>query len=293
MGYPSAMSRYKARIDKELLEYFARLECPAALREAATYSLAAGGKRLKSVLLLVVHEMFKPAGPEALSLACAFEFIHPYSLIHDDLPAMDDDDFRRGRPSSHKKFGEAMAILAGDCLLTEAFAVAAAGLKTLKSDLALRAIHEMAWAAGACGMVGGQILDVRATGNGASREELTRIHNLKTGALFRAAVRCGAVIAGASEDETARLTIYAEKVGLAFQVADDVLDEAGLAKELGKTAGKDRRQEKVTYVRLLGLEESRVFAERLIREATAVLEPFGPRAEALKELAGFVIDRNN
>ncbi|RJO70420.1 MAG: polyprenyl synthetase family protein [Myxococcales bacterium] len=293
MGYPPILLEYKNRIDEALKQNLSRLEGPSRLKEAMAYSLMTGGKRLKSVLLLIVRDLFPAGGPDPMPAACAFEYIHTYSLIHDDLPAMDNDDFRRGQPSNHKKFGEAMAILAGDALLAEAFVLTAGSLRDGQAELGARVLFEMAQAAGAAGMVGGQALDTLDTGRRVSRDELQYIHRMKTGALFRAAIRCGAILGRAGESELSALTAYAEQLGLAFQVADDILDETASTDELGKTAGKDRDQNKNTYVALLGLEESRVFAHTLVRDAVRALDPFGEAAHPLRELAAFVVERSN
>ncbi len=293
MGYPEILNRYRQTVETALSDSLRAMEGPSALKEAMAYSLMAGGKRIKSVLLLAVREMFPEGGPDPLPAACAFECIHTYSLIHDDLPAMDDDDFRRGRPSNHKAFGEALAILAGDALLTEAFVQVSAAYRGAYADIGMRVLHEIARAAGSAGMVGGQVLDTLGTGKELDLDGLRRVHAMKTGALFRGAIRCGAILGGATDDELDAVTDYAERVGLAFQVADDILDETQSTETLGKTAGKDREQAKNTYVAHLGLAKSRDYARRLIDEACKRLSPFGENARPLCDLGRFIVERTN
>ena len=293
MGYPEILNRYRQTVETALSDSLRAMEGPSALKEAMAYSLMAGGKRIKSVLLLAVREMFPEGGPDPLPAACAFEYIHTYSLIHDDLPAMDDDDFRRGRPSNHKAFGEALAILAGDALLTEAFVQVSAAYRGAYADIGMRVLHEIARAAGSAGMVGGQVLDTLGTGKELDLDGLRRVHAMKTGALFRGAIRCGAILGGATDDELDAVTDYAERVGLAFQVADDILDETQSTETLGKTAGKDREQAKNAYVAHLGLAKSRDYARRLIDEACERLSPFGENARPLCDLGRFIVERTN
>ncbi len=293
MAYPEILNRYRQTVETALSDSLRAVEGPSALKEAMAYSLMAGGKRIKSVLLLAVREMFPGGGPDPLPAACAFEYIHTYSLIHDDLPAMDDDDFRRGRPSNHKAFGEALAILAGDALLTEAFVQVSAAYRGAYVDIGMRVLHEIARAAGSAGMVGGQVLDTLGTGKELDLDGLRRVHAMKTGALFRGAIRCGAILGGATDDELDAVTDYAERVGLAFQVADDILDETQSTETLGKTAGKDREQAKNTYVAHLGLAKSRDYARRLIDEACERLSPFGENARPLCDLGRFIVERTN
>jgi geranylgeranyl diphosphate synthase type II len=260
-------------------------KAPPSLREAVEYSLFAGGKRLRPALALGAARIVCGNEAVALPAACALEMIHTYSLIHDDLPAMDDDDLRRGRPTNHKVYGEAMAILAGDALLTMAFDVAA---QAGNADV----VAEIARAAGACGMVGGQAIDMESENKALGIEELQRIHACKTGALIRVSVRAGAMLAGATTDELGRLTRYGEHVGLAFQIADDILDVVGDETALGKRPGSDAAHHKSTYPALLGLERSRELAAEVVEEAVAALEPFGPRADTFRALARFIVERD-
>ncbi len=292
MAYPQILQQYRVDVDEGLKKYLVSLDCPSRLKESMAYSLMVGGKRIKSALLLAAYSMFEPRGLDPLPTACAIEMIHTYSLIHDDLPAMDDDDMRRGQPSNHKKFGEATAILAGDALLTEAFAFMAGHLPSDHTVQGVKALHEVAVAAGAVGMVGGQVLDTLETGHRVGLDELKTIHAMKTGALFRAALRCGGILAYAEDQAMTALTRYAEAVGLAFQVVDDILDVVGDAATLGKTIGKDEAQDKNTYVSLLGLEPSRDFARALLDESLSALQGMDDRAEPLRGLARFVVERS-
>jgi geranylgeranyl diphosphate synthase type II len=221
----------------------------------------------------------------------AFELIHTYSLIHDDLPALDNDDLRRGKPTSHVVFGEATAILAGDALLTLAFE-AIAGAGNGASDRILQVIHELAHAIGTRnGMVGGQTVDLETTDSTGDSARLEYIHSAKTGAFIRAALRSGAILAPANQDDLARITAYGEKIGLAFQIADDLLDVLGSQAELGKTIGKDEQQHKATYPALHGIEASQRIASRLVEEACEALEPYGARAQILQGIAHYIVGR--
>ncbi len=290
MPLPAILEAYRQRVEQGLRAELTRLEAPERLREAMAYSLLAGGKRVRPILALASGELGAASGDELLPAACALEFVHTYSLIHDDLPAMDDDDLRRGMPTSHRRFGEALAILAGDALLTEAFGLV--GRAAREPARGLRAALELARAAGAGGMVGGQVLDTLETGRAPAEPEVERIHRLKTGALLTAAVRVGAILGGAEEPALEHLTRYAERLGLAFQVADDLLDVVGEAQSLGKSAGKDRAMGKTTYADLLGQERGWAYAGRLAAEAAAELAPFGARADALREMASFIVRRD-
>jgi geranylgeranyl diphosphate synthase type II len=228
---------------------------------------------------------------DALDAACAVEFIHTYSLIHDDLPAMDDDDFRRGRPTSHKKFGEAIAILAGDALAAEAFRVAAsqrAGREAAIADV----VFELARASGAVGMVGGQVIDIEATGKKISIEHLEQLHHAKTGELLLVSVRAGARMGGAPADALERLTVYGRALGLAFQIVDDVLDITADLATLGKDPGSDREAGKTTFVDLLGIDGARARAKTVMDEGIAALAPLGEKAEALRALAHYTVQRD-
>lgn len=264
---------------------------PERLREAMRYSLLAGGKRLRPVLCLSCAALCGGAQDAVLPFAASIEMIHTYSLIHDDLPAMDNDDLRRGKPSNHKAFDEATAILAGDALLTDAFTFMAG--TALPPDQVLRAVATLAEAAGGAGMVGGQVLDMIHTGEGRiSPDELRRMHAMKTGALIRASCVSGAQLAGADEARTAALSAYGTALGAAFQIADDILDVTADTATLGKPAGSDVEQGKMTYPALLGLEQSRRLAEERMAAAVGSLEGCsGPEAEFLRGLARYVVDR--
>ena len=258
---------------------------PKRLLEAVEYSLFAGGKRFRPALALGACEMVCGTDTPALPLACALEMIHTYSLIHDDLPAMDNDDLRRGRPTSHKMFGEATAVLAGDTLCTMAFEAAA-------RTGSLRIVQELAHAAGVAGMAGGQQLDMEAENRSITLDELRRIHAMKTGALICASVRCGAMAGCVDENRLGELTRYGEYIGLAFQIADDILDVTGDAAKLGKNTGADAAHTKSTYPALLGIDESLQLANEAADAAVASLEGFGPEADMLRTLARFVVERD-
>lgn len=258
---------------------------PEKLIEAIRYSLFAGAKRLRPALALGAAEIICGDDTPALPAACALEMIHTYSLIHDDLPAMDNDDLRRGRPTSHKVFGEATAMLAGDTLLTMAFDAAAQS-----GDI--RIIRELAQASGVGGMAGGQFYDIEAEGRLVTMAELRRIHALKTGALIRASVRCGAMLSGADEAALGALTHYGEQVGLAFQIADDILNVTGTEEAIGKPVGSDASREKSTYPALVGLDRARELADEAAAAATAALELFGERAAMFRLLARFIVERD-
>jgi geranylgeranyl diphosphate synthase type II len=272
--------------------------CPPGLLEAMRYSLFAGGKRIRPVLCLLSSRI--PGRPAAdlaeavLTFACALECIHTYSLIHDDLPAMDDDDFRRGKPSCHKRFNEATAVLAGDALLTDAFAVAAACAgPALPAERVLRAVAMLAGAAGSSGMVGGQFLDILYTGGPEpGPEELAAMQAMKTGAMLRLPCAAGALLAGASPDTVEALSRYGAALGAAFQIADDILDVTGDAALLGKPVGSDDAARKCTYPSLFGLEKSGEIAQRHAEEAVAALDGLeGESAALLRGLAAYVVNR--
>jgi geranylgeranyl diphosphate synthase, type II len=267
---------------------------PDHLLEAMRYSLLGGGKRLRPIMLIAAAEMFGAARSAVMPAACALECIHTYSLVHDDLPCMDDDDFRRGKPTNHRLFGEANAILAGDALLTLAFELLGGQAEQpgIESGRVARVIREVAAAAGASGMVGGQVEDLAFAARPVDPAALERIHRMKTGALFRASLRAGALLAGGGEADLALLDRYAGHFGLAFQIQDDVLDVAGDRARLGKSTGSDEKNRKSTYVSLYGLQEAR---ERALHEAAAAgaaLAPFGERAAVLQALAAYVADRD-
>lgn len=264
--------------------------CPDRLAKAIHHSLLAPGKRLRPMLVLWAAEACGCADRSAMLAACAVEMVHTYSLIHDDLPAMDDDDMRRGQPSCHAAYGEATAILAGDALLARALELVASEIHPAAT--AARCCAELAHAAGATALVGGQSDDLSAPTGDVSIEQLESIHHRKTGAMFRVSLRLGGMVAGASDEQIDQLDTYGTHLGLAFQIIDDLLDLQGEAEELGKHAGKDREQGKLTFPSLLGVEESRRRAKQLIDTACEVVQPLGEAATPLQSLALFVLERN-
>ncbi|MCF4968323.1 geranylgeranyl diphosphate synthase CrtE [Nostoc sp. CMAA1605] len=268
---------------------------PEKIYESMRYSLLAGGKRLRPILCLATCEMMGGTIEMAMPTACAVEMIHTMSLIHDDLPAMDNDDYRRGRLTNHKVYGEDIAILSGDGLLAYAFELVA--LRTPESvarERVLQVIVHLGRASGAAGLVGGQVVDLESEGKSdIPLETLNFIHNHKTAALLEACVVCGGILAGASPEDVQRLSRYAQNIGLAFQIIDDILDITATQEQLGKTAGKDLVAQKVTYPSLWGIEKSRAKAQELIESACAELEPFGESAQPLKALAQFITSRNH
>jgi geranylgeranyl diphosphate synthase type II len=269
---------------------------PATIHRAVRYSLFAGGKRIRPILVLAAGEAVGGAPEELLPLACAVEMVHTYSLVHDDLPAMDDDDLRRGKPTSHKVFGEAIAILAGDALLTRAFHLMAEvppGWDEARVRRRLRAAAVLGEACGTTGLIGGQVMDLESEGKAIDAGALERLHRAKTGALLSACVRGGGILGGAGEEDLRHLTRYASAVGLAFQVVDDVLDATEGAERLGKTAGKDAAASKATYVTVHGLERARSLAAELRAEALAATAPLGERGALLADLARLIVDRRS
>ncbi len=282
----------QARVEQllgERLEGFGD-KVPARLLDASRYSLLGGGKRLRPVLALAfaeaVGQQSNAGGKLTEDAACALEFIHTYSLIHDDLPAMDDDDLRRGQPTNHKVYGEATAILAGDALLTEAFGLLASGPEPLRLTL----VRELAAAAGAAGMVGGQMLDI-AEDRPAEEGYLLRLHRLKTGALIRAACRMGALCAGANQAQLEAAATYGDSIGLAFQVADDVLDVSGDPKQLGKPAGADAAAGRFTFPAVIGMARSRKMMQDRVEMAIAAVSALEPSPGPLAALARYVVER--
>ncbi len=265
-------------------------DCPARLREAIRHSLLAPGKRLRPLLVLMSVEACGGDEAAALPAACAVEMVHTYSLIHDDLPAMDDDDLRRGRPSCHAKFGEATAILAGDALLALAFEVLATN--TSSPTVAARCCAELARAAGASNLVGGQVDDLAAQGVDGDLDQLARIHRRKTGAMFNVCLRLGGLVAQATDEQLSALNSYGEKLGLAFQIVDDILDLQGDEVSMGKRTGKDLVRGKLTFPTLMGAEGSRRRAAELVEEACQALQPFAAAAGGLDALARYVLERN-
>jgi geranylgeranyl diphosphate synthase, type II len=327
-------STLRDRVEASLTDLIQTRQWPDALREAVEYSLMAGGKRLRPILALIATEVCGGNSNDALSAACAIEMVHTYSLIHDDLPSMDDDDLRRGRPTSHTVFGEALAILSGDALLTWSFETLADADVT--AQVTVDCLKVLARAAGGAGMVGGQILDLEAergpfptagntldgeirrnsgsdavdstvptsgsgseTSNAASSkdvihvEQLVKIHKMKTGALITAALELGATVAGATSEQRQRLKEFGQCTGLAFQIADDLLDVTGDDERLGKETGRDNELGKLTYPSLIGVEASRQKAESLVDRACAALDVFDSRADFLRQLARFIVERDH
>ena len=268
-------------------------EFPQKLHKAMRYSVFAGGKRIRPVLVMASAETFGGLTDSIIDIACAVELIHTYSLIHDDLPAIDNDDMRRGMPTCHKVFGEAMAILAGDALLTSAFDVMADTHTSTDEErlLLLKTIQEIARAAGSTGMVGGQVVDIESEGKDVAFPVLEYIHIHKTGELILASIRAGAIMKNAGDKELEAMTRYGEAIGLAFQIADDILDVEGNKEDTGKNVGGDAKKEKVTYPSILGIEESKKRARELTDIALASVEGFGKKAEPLKEIAKYIVAR--
>lgn len=264
---------------------------PPLIHQAMRYSVMGGGKRLRPVLVMSGAEVVGGMAADVLPAACAVEMIHAYSLIHDDLPAMDDDDYRRGKLTNHKVYGEAVAVLAGDALLTLAFKLLTEN-KSSCPDNVLRVINEIAEGAGTFGLVGGQVVDTCSVDESADEATLEYIHRHKTGALYRVSIRAGAILAGASEEQLACLTEYAEQLGLAFQIVDDILDIEGDEKKTGKPVGSDIKNKKLTYPALFGLEKSKGKARLAAEKAQEALKPFGREADFLRSMVQFVIERD-
>jgi geranylgeranyl diphosphate synthase type II len=287
------------RHGERLHEYFVKIRArhvvaPTRLVEAIQYSLLAGGKRLRPTLILECCEacVQKPDARKmasALASAAAMEFVHTFSLVHDDLPAMDDDDLRRGRPTNHKVFGEAMAILAGDAMVTMAFEILATDAEPSVVGILVK---ELAIASGPEGMIGGQVLDIDGEDQSLTLEQLQRVHRMKTGALLTASCRMGAISAGASETQLNAVTEYGRHLGLAFQIIDDVLDITSTPEQMGKATNKDAAKGKNTYPVLMGLDASKAEAHKQLNQALEALNELGPAAEGLRKLAKFVVERD-
>jgi len=286
-----------ARIDAALDKYLPKeSELPHSLHKSMRYSVFAGGKRVRPILMLAACQAAGGDTEAAIPAACAMEMIHTYSLIHDDLPAMDDDDFRRGNPTNHKVFGEAIAILAGDGLLTEAFKLMSDPRFAASVPPAgrLAVINQIATCAGSYGMVGGQVVDMESEGKkDIDLPTVQYIHTHKTGALIKAAVVAGAILGGADEKKLAAITRYGEAAGLAFQIADDILDIEGTTEEIGKDAGSDEARGKATYPAVIGLAAAKLEAKAMMDEAFKALEIFGSEADPLREIAAYIVKRKN
>ena len=290
------LSQYMTQVRQEVDHALADVAtygdgCPVVLGDAIRHILLAPGKRLRPMLVLMASDACGNRSSATIASACAVEMIHTYSLIHDDLPAMDDDELRRGLPTVHVVYGEANAILAGDALLAQAFEVIARCQAT--ADQVVRCLQELTQAAGPCQLVGGQVDDLQAENTVGNAGQLQKIHERKTGAMFRVSLRLGAIAADATDEQITRLDTYGKHLGLAFQIVDDLLDLQGDVEQLGKQTGKDTEHGKLTYPALMGVKESQDLAADLIKQACEQLEPFGETAEPLRQLAYFVLERNN
>jgi geranylgeranyl diphosphate synthase type II len=310
MDITKYMKEKKALVDTFLAGYFSDTILPGALRESMTYSVAAGGKRIRPVLCLAAYEACGGEAGDAVPYASALELIHTYSLIHDDLPAMDDDDLRRGKPTNHKVFGEGMAILAGDALLTEAFYLlsgkngdnflisrSSSEIRKLSPffppESLIKVIHEIARGSGIYGMVGGQAQDLLSENEEPDAETLSFIHRCKTAALITSSVKTGGLLASCTDEQLAGLSDYGESAGIAFQIVDDILDVEGKTEELGKPAGSDEKKKKMTYPKLYGIEESKRKAEQLVDKAVRALAAFDEKADPLRGIAQLMIERKS
>ncbi len=291
------LSSYLAQIQPQVeaaLDNSLPVVYPEKIYEAMRYSLLAGGKRLRPILCIATCEMLGGTVAMAMPTACALEMVHTMSLIHDDLPAMDNDDYRRGKLTNHKVYGEDIAILAGDGLLAYAFEYIAKATQGVPAEQVLQVIAQLSHAVGATGLVGGQVVDLECEGKSdTSVETLTYIHTHKTGALLESCVVCGAILASASAEVLQKLSRYAQNIGLAFQIVDDILDITATQEELGKTAGKDLQAQKATYPSIWGLDQSRRQAQKLVDEAKAELASFGEKGRPLMALADFITSRTH
>jgi geranylgeranyl diphosphate synthase, type II len=282
----------KKIVEDRMINYLNGLNAPATLKESMVYSISAGGKRLRPILALAVVESFQKDPQTVLDAACAIEFVHTYSLIHDDLPSMDNDDYRRGKPTSHKVFGEAQAILAGDALLTESIALITDN-KYLDADQKVRLLSVLSHAAGAEGMVGGQVEDLEGENKDLSLKDLESIHEKKTGKMLECSVLSGGIAAGASEEELLSLQLYARHIGIAFQIQDDILDITGSQAQLGKPIGSDEANHKTTYPKLLGLEGAQKEMENHIEFSLEHLGKINRNTGILASIADYIIKRNH
>lgn len=299
MSATETFNDYLARRAAEVNQWLDRLipsetTPPEQLHRAMRYSLLAGGKRLRPSLTLAAGEALGADTDDLMPAACAIEMIHTYSLIHDDLPAMDNDDLRRGRPTCHKAFGEAVAILAGDALLTQAFRVLSADAPHRDAERQVRVVREIATAAGSVdALIGGQIADIESEGKNVDASTLEYIHRSKTGAMITSSVVVGGIIAGASEEQIDKLRGYGERIGLAFQIADDILDVTSTSEQLGKTPGKDQAANKATYPAIHGIDASNGRARQLVDEAVRIAAGLNLKTRVLEDLARFIIARSS
>ncbi|OWZ84015.1 polyprenyl synthetase family protein [Natranaerobius trueperi] len=296
MNYDNYLEDKRILIEQSLDEYLPNAETiPNHIHKSMRHSVFAGGKRLRPVLTLITGEFFGTKEDELLPFACAIEMIHTYSLIHDDLPALDNDDKRRGKPTNHVIYGEDIAILAGDALLNYSFELMLESSLNYKYPyIGLKAAREISKASGTSGMIGGQVVDLEMEKNrNANIENVSFIHENKTGALFNASVRAGAIIGEASSNDLNNITNYAQKLGLAFQVVDDILDIKGDEQKLGKSLGKDEESDKATYPKLIGLKESEQYAQKLYNEAINSISTYGEKAEPLRKIANKLVNRES
>ena len=290
---PSYLKQRKDLVE-EALDNSLTIKKPETIYQSMRYSLLAGGKRLRPILCLATCELTGGSIDIAMPTACALEMIHTMSLIHDDLPAMDNDDYRRGQLTNHKVYGDDIAILAGDGLLAYAFEYVAANTHNVPAERIVKVIAHLGRTVGAEGLVGGQVLDLESEGKAdISAQTLSFIHTHKTGALLETSVVSGAILAGASDEDITKLSRYAQNIGLAFQIIDDILDITATDEELGKTAGKDLQAQKATYPSLWGIEKSRIQAQNLIDDAISQLTTYGEKAEPLREIANYIITRKH
>lgn len=294
MDFKQELKTYQQMINEELGKYIIKEKCPEEiLNKSKEYSLLAGGKRLRPILVLATYQIFKQETKKVMPYAVAIEMVHNFSLIHDDLPGIDNDDFRHGKPTNHKQFNEATAILAGDSLLNQAYI-------TISNDLRKSNIEELPnklnvfqeFAQSIDRMIAGEYVDTEYEAKEISNEYLEYIHKNKTGALLKLCVRMGAILANCNEEDLENLSNYAEKIGLAFQIKDDILSEEGDEKVLGKPVGNDKQMEKATYVSKYGLEGAKEILEQITKEAIETIEKYGNKAEFLKELALYIKNRN-
>lgn len=294
MKIKAYMAKVRSVTDSRMAELLPEETCyPEVIHQAMRYSVFAGGKRFRPVLCLAACEVVCGSWQPALDAACAMECIHTYSLIHDDLPGMDDDDYRRGKLTNHKVFGQGMAILAGDALLTYAFEILSNLSCENHGEQVLRIIQEVSKASGTAGMIGGQVVDIISEQVSPDEGLLHYIHHHKTGALIIASARMGAILGGADERQLAALTQYAQQLGLAFQITDDILDVVGDEEKIGKPVGSDEKNQKATFPALFGLDQSRVMAQEAVDQAIFALGPLGARAETLIELAHYLLGRES
>ncbi|ALC51338.1 farnesyl-diphosphate synthase [Bacillus thuringiensis] len=294
IAFDTFLKESKTFVEEKLVSYANELQCPNVLREAMAYSLEAGGKRLRPLLLFATLQAFGKERNLGVGAACALEMIHTYSLVHDDLPCMDDDDLRRGKPTNHKVFGEAMAVLAGDGLLTYAFQVIMAyEQKEISAEKKVRLVLELAKAAGPEGMVGGQVADMEAERKRLTIDELEYIHKHKTGKLLEFAVLAGAILSDATEEQEEKLLTFAKYIGLAFQIRDDILDVEGTEEEIGKPIGSDLSNEKSTYTTLFTVDRAKDILEETIAEAKGAISSLQLQDEYLLSICDLIAKRNN